>query len=502
MAKRRQGERNERRVRRDKSSARQAEAVRAGGRRVRWRWYVWMLAVLVVVGMGIGYAVSQRSGGVPGVVVPDGLDELDPQFRDVATRYIAWAQEAPLDADRRAGLGLVYAANRLWPEAKACFEAATRLDGGNVLARYYTALALRELDDAAGAVVVLRGIVDEHPEFAPALYRLGDAWLATGSLSDATSAFRRAVALAPDAVAGYVGLGDALLRSGDAAGAAAQLEHAIELQAGARQAHYLLGLAYRALGRMDAARRELSSGAGAVKVYLPDAWSDRLREHAVGVADQIGLALDYIDAGRPDRGVDILETALSWHPDNVDIMNNLGIAYLEQQRPERAEAVLLRANAIDDSRFETYINLSACAGAMQAYDRAVTYIDRAIDLAPEMAQAHITRARMLAQLGRREDARAALETAIRFDAENPEVYLELGNTCMQLGQFGSAKDHYAAAAMRFPSQWRAHVGLANACVRLGELDAALAAISVAERLVPENAQVAMLANQLRAAMDR
>ena len=69
--------------------------------------------------------------------------------------------------------------------------------------------------------------------------------------------FERAVGRDPTAAVAWVGLGSALVNLGRAAEGIEKLERAITLAPAMVEAHYLLGMGYRALGQPDKAAAAL-----------------------------------------------------------------------------------------------------------------------------------------------------------------------------------------------------------------------------------------------------
>ena len=67
-------------------------------------------------------------GGPDDVPVPADLEKLDPQLRDYLRLQLKWVQQKPVDPTRQATLGIVYAANLLWAEARRCFSNVTRIN--------------------------------------------------------------------------------------------------------------------------------------------------------------------------------------------------------------------------------------------------------------------------------------------------------------------------------------------------------------------------------------
>ena len=91
--------------------------------------------------------------------------------------------------------------------------------------------------------------------------RLGDAYIHAGDFAQAQHALDRAVLLEPTVNIPFILLGKVLLKQQNPLMAKMYLEHALEIDPKNYMAHYLLGQAYRALGRGDDATREYQAAA-------------------------------------------------------------------------------------------------------------------------------------------------------------------------------------------------------------------------------------------------
>ncbi len=86
--------------------------------------------------------------------------------------------------------------------------------------------------------------------------RLGDTYIRAGDFDLAQQALDRAVLLEPTVNIPFILLGKVLLKQQNGVMAKMYLEHALEMDPKNYMAHYLLGQAYRALGRTEDAARE------------------------------------------------------------------------------------------------------------------------------------------------------------------------------------------------------------------------------------------------------
>ncbi|MCH7701167.1 MAG: tetratricopeptide repeat protein [Planctomycetes bacterium] len=467
-----------------------------GHSRYRLVWIAFVALAVVVSAVIIHQSRQSLRQSPPDAVQPVQAAGLDPDLADMIARYTNEVRADPADARRHAVLGAVYEANQLWLEAHACYVNASSLDPDDRTWAYHAAVTQREIGDAAGALTAFRKLAVAHPDHPALQYRLGQALLESGEHEEAAQAFHRTMALVPDVAHGYLGAGDVKIRTGDFQEAVDYLKRATEIDPNDSVAHYLLGMAYRSLGEMDSARRELARGVGGKKTFLIDRWTDEASQYVVGVARQLGIAADHIEAGRPAQAVIVLQEALSGHPNDINVMNNLSIAYMRLERFDDAQDILLRAVEIDNQAFMTFINLASCFLRMNRLDQALGYSDRSVELGSAVGRAHFTRGRILTGLGRYEDARAALTTAASLDARNPNVHLILGEVCTRLQRYAEAKEHFALGAKRIPNSLPAQVNLCLLSMRLGDLDEAGTALAAAQQLAADHPQVVAMAAQL------
>ena len=129
-----------------------------------------MLAALVLSTTATHPRAAAQTARPPAeatVPVPADFATLELQVRAYIQPYIDKAKSVPQDADARATLGLVYAANGLWTSARACFAEEVRLEPGDGQAHYYLGIATAELGDLDGAIAIYRNVAVRLPNFAP-----------------------------------------------------------------------------------------------------------------------------------------------------------------------------------------------------------------------------------------------------------------------------------------------------------------------------------------------
>ncbi len=460
---------------------------------------MWRLALLAVLVVGAGWFAWQKLRPAPDVPVPPDPARLEPQLRAYLGEMAAWTRAGARHPQRQATLGLAYAANNLWPEARLAFSNVTRLNPREPLAWLYYAVAHQELGQTEEALRRLRDVAARFPDFAPGQSRLGEALLRAGQLEEAGRAFSRMIEVAPNEWRGPAGLGEVKLREGAVEEAVRWLEQAVKLDAGARPARYLLGQAYARLGRTNDAQRELALGLDAQHYPMPDAWSQQAPQHMKLVQDQTAMARELVEAGQAWKAIRLLEEALQYNTNSLVILNNLGIAYNQAGQPQKAKPLLERALAVDATYVPALVGLSAAELGLGRPDAALAQALRATELAPRSVQPYLAQANALLALERDTEALAALEQAFQHDPQNAQILTDMGDILLRnLGKDAEALARFRQAVEVAPLSLLAHLKLADAHLLLGNRTAAAAALDNARRLAPDNPNVLALDRALQA----
>jgi tetratricopeptide (TPR) repeat protein len=108
----------------------------------------------------------------------------------------------------------------------------------------------------AQAIDEFRKELELDPVLWMPYWRLGDAYARLERWNDAERALKQAIWLNRDFSGSFILMGKVQLKKGDAALAAEFLQQALKMDPNNASAHYLLGTAYRELGRTQSAERE------------------------------------------------------------------------------------------------------------------------------------------------------------------------------------------------------------------------------------------------------
>jgi len=270
-------------------------------------------------------------------------EQIDPRDHAIALRNLAkvlnWAGKVD-EADRLALKAVEhlpddfeaqrmtgYAMLRLSrvAEAKACFEAALRMEPNDVralsgLGNVYDRLGQHEAarDCFARAVAV-------DPKQAPSHFNLGNALRNLGQLEEAEAAYRRAIALAPDQPDSHKNLGLVLFAQGDVPGTVRQFEIALALENHVPQRHAELGFVL-----IDADQAERADAEFRAALAIDPSCVSAL----------FGRALLYERRGELSRASELIRDALRVAPNDANLRYILAQYALQRGDVETAKAEL------------------------------------------------------------------------------------------------------------------------------------------------------------------
>ena len=270
------------------------------------------------------------------------------------------------------------------------------------------------MGDFHGGLEAMQAVGKRFPSFATAQHHLGDMLLESGDIDGAEAAFRRAIASRGESSEGHVGLGRVALSRRDYAAAVTVLEHALSLTPGHKTASFLVGRAYRRLGRTEEANRAQARGEGAEKYYIPDRTSDDLARYSglptprrgdLAQADSdLARAIDnlvrksyghearlehaarLIGAGKPADAIVILEEMLRERPGDPQAMGSLAVAYRRANRLQDALAILEEAIRVSPQDLTAVVNLGIVSVELEDWRRAGRALNAARELQPDNPQ--------------------------------------------------------------------------------------------------------------------
>ena len=278
----------------------------------------------------------------------------------------ALAQERPDDPRVWNELGMLRREQGEVPAAILAYRKALAADLHNADAHHNLGNALVMKGDLSGAVSAYRNALAERPGFVGAWLSQAVALSKLGRMPEAVASCERAIALAPKQARAHLQLGQVLSWSFDPADlerAAECARTAIVLDPARADAHDLLCLVLRKLGRSDVA---VAAGREAVRLAP--------REPQF----RVDLAAALLEQGQAGAAVVALEPAVDVAPDHLVAWRELGIARLRSGDAAAGLKALARAAAIDPFDQTTTANRIVCLEMLgeRAAAKALSGADR------------------------------------------------------------------------------------------------------------------------------
>lgn len=401
----------------------------------------------------------------------------------------------PDDALAWMELGMVFDAHGIERQAAQCYGHAAKLAPAEPRAPYHLARVLARLGDGDGAIVAMGRALSLAPQHAPGHGRLGAWLLEAGDLVAARAAYQRCLDLAPEHPEGALGLTRVALASDDPTRAAALMEPWAAAQPDLGEARFLLGSAYRQLGRLDEAREQLSAWDGLTSTLF-DPWEGDVARHTAGYQGLMAQAIDLGRAGDAAQAVTTLQALHDQSPDDSAVLEKLVGAYLELSRLDDAERVLADALSRDADHYRTWFAEALLREARGQLPQALAASDRCLGLHGTWARGHELRARLLWKLGDLPRSVLAMEQALRFGGARLSTLAKLARAQGMLRRWADMASTLGLARELAPEDGSVLAQLAEARAELGDLSGAWALLREAAKREPGAAQVARSAARL------
>ena len=424
------------------------------------------------------------------------LDNADPLLVELIDETRQSVLSLPQSAEMRGRLAMALEVNDFDAAAVAAYQQAALLGPSDFRWPYFEAILAAEDGDTERALEVIATALDIDDGYVPAwLYR--GVWLvALGRHAEARAAFERARELGARANAD-AGIAQALLGEGDAEGAVAILE---PLSAELRHPHVyrLLGRAYRALGRDDAARIALARG----RKGTPLQWRDPLQEQKWGYLASYGGRLVHAESllrtERFAEAIEVLEPMRGGGVDDAAVLAHLSLAYGRSGQLERAFETLREGFADAPDHFRYHNAVANLHYEQDDVERAIAHLWRSVEIAPEQTWPYERLGALLMQQEHYDDALAAFDKALDYGIEEPEKLLY--TTALLEGmaeRWEPAIARLQRAVGLHAAFTKAYVALGRSLAEIGRFKEAREALAWAERLATHPEEVASARLRLR-----
>ena len=289
--------------------------------------------------------------------------------------------------------------------------------------QFHQALSLAKRGDQKGAMNLVLRLVEQHPDFAPALKLKGMLLEEAGHTSEAAGAYEEALKLAPNDGDLLLKVGIAKLTAGEKEEAMRLLEHCVRILPGDGDAQFYLAQAYHLNGKDDMAlhaiRLSLKAEPDNISVW------QKYGELLCGAGDcEAGLKwllkAQHYDATLPRIDYDLAATdfklmdlagaaqyaarAVESQPNDVTAWRLLATAEVKLAKWQEAKQAYERILAVTADDVDSLLGLGQCELELKNYPAAVDKLQSVLRLDPTRLLAHFYLSRAFAAMGKTEDA--------------------------------------------------------------------------------------------------
>lgn len=432
-------------------------------------WALMVVALLIV-------ACSEpagKQGPVP--VAPPGYEQLEPGVRSQFEGLKSdWTRAAMSEERSEHALGAAWGALGQWhhvyrfqASAIKAYGQAARLDADEPRWPYFLGILLMEegrLDQAESAFRSSMARADDQP--APSV-ALAGLLLQTQRIEEAIGLYRQILSADPGHLPSRVALARFALQEADPERVVERLQPIAE-DAGPyqRDVDYLLGQAYRRLGRSELARVHLerfqSSSRRPGATVRDNPWMRELGALDISANNLSRLGQAAYRQGRFVEAARHSGRAVRYNPDDPEILTNYASALMALRRFADAREQVERALALDDG----------------------------------LGRAHMIHGKLLLEFDERRAAEDALARAIRIDPDLKDARRVLGRLLHRRGEIGLAIEQYAELRARSRSLDQARFWHAALLFVDGRTEEALGALEDDLAIHPDHRELALLQARL------
>ena len=292
-----------------------------------------------------------------------------------------------------------------------------------LMPQLHQALNLAQHGDRQGAMNLVLHLLEQHPDFAPALKLKGMLLEEAGRTTEAAAAYEEGLKLAPNDGDLLLKVGIYKLAAGQKEEALKVLQHCVKVLPGDGDAQYYLAQAYHLNGQDDLALRAIRQSAKAE----PDNPSvlQKYGELLCSTKD-VQAGLDWLlkaqrlDATLPRLDYDIARAhytlmdladaekfaarAATASPSDVNALRLLAEVKLKLSKWQEAEDAFQRVRLLKADDTELLLGLGHCQVELKNYPAAVETLQSVLRLEPTQLLAHFYLSRAYAGMGRTADA--------------------------------------------------------------------------------------------------
>jgi len=281
------------------------------------------------------------------------------------------------------------------------------------------ALKLAEHGDRQGAMNLVLHLLEQHPDFAPAIKLKGMLLEDSGRISEAGAAFEEALKLAPNDADLLLEVGKYKLTAGQKEEALKLLQHCLRILPSDGDAQYYIAQAYHLTGQDDLALRAI-------------------------------------------------RLSLKAEPDNASVWQKYGELLCIRGECEAGLRWLLKAQGSDAKLPQIDYDIAVTDLKLMDLAGSAQYAARAIESQPDDVPALQLLATADVKLAKWQEAKHAFERVLTFKTDDVDSLFGLGQCELELKNYPAAVDKLQLVLKLAPTRLLAHYYLSRAYVGMGK----------------------------------
>ena len=405
------------------------------------------------------------------------------KLEDARIRIQEELQQYPSRPDGYALLGLVYTAEKNYPDALSAFQQGLKLNPKstgirNDMGNLYVAQGNLDLAEKE-----FREVVRLNPADYDGNYNLALVHLAKKQPADAIPCLQR---IHPQTIASQFSLTRAYF---DAGKTAEGLKTAGELSAHNKdnvQVHFTLGVLLAAEKQLRPAQIQLEQ-------------ANVLQPQTFEILYNLGqVYLRNVEYAKAEL---TLKRALILKPDSPETLSLLAQVYSEQQKPVDALDLLVRAHKLAPENTDIIYSLARVSMSQNYYEDSIPLLQSGLKIAPQRADLHAALGESYFMSGKAEKALEEFKQLIALDP-TARSYAFLGLSYRQLGRFDEAQTYFQEGLKKDPRNAMCLFNMGYIEERQGNHEAAEERFQEVLRLSPDQAETLLELANLRIASKR
>jgi tetratricopeptide (TPR) repeat protein len=394
-------------------------------------------------------------------------------------------QEALAEADRKSrawpprggrvgALAMIYHANFFYPQAKACYRAAMKLQPKNPRWPYYLADIDEKMGENRETVSLIETTIRLEPGYDPARLKLANAYFKADRQDDAEALFQSLLGRAETSPYALLGLGRIAVSRRDWAKAADYLERTIAAVPRFGAAFRLLATVYSRLGRPDSAAIARDRASSELFYELPDPWIEALDSDCYDVAGLVRRITDTLKHQRLNRAFELSEKALFIVPDNAENTMSVALALFDSQGRSMSLPLFQKVVRLQPSNEDAYLHMAAIFVETNKYEETEKIFRRILEINPRSIWAWVGLGDIRFRKGEIDSAAEFYRKARESDPRSARVLYALGTVEYEKKNLKQAI-RYLEESLRLDERYvSAHLTLGTILSEMDDLEGAAA----------------------------